>query len=252
MGSIWGRRAATAGCRVSVSECRRWEAPINDEHVGSPSAFTQATVVVALKFTLTDTAQPIDEHLKPHLASVHFLLQDSHRHVRRTAVLALTTAVQNKPGLVEDLLPQLLPLQYDRMRVKMIRTVHLCPLYTVDNGLELREAACDCMDMLLSTCLHRIQPAAFITPFLISGLSDNSDLKMPCHLVLAKLVEKCAPSVLAMVDAPVEPLEKTVTIRVKADAMKQEVDRNEDMILSVLRVVHVLCHIRSALKQEVD
>ncbi|CAI5990410.1 unnamed protein product [Closterium sp. NIES-65] len=180
----------------------------------------------------------------------------------------------------------------------MIRTVHLCPLYTVDNGLELREAACDCMDMLLSTCLHRIQPAAFITPFLISGLSgaytlltqqllfahlaqahsrmpkafpsntglmkilyshfqslnswplpsinplpsphpvspssivDNSDLKMPCHLVLAKLVEKCAPSVLAMVDAPVEPLEKTVTIRVKADAMKQEVDRNEDMILS--------------------
>ncbi|CAI5988630.1 unnamed protein product [Closterium sp. NIES-64] len=235
--------------------------PALKERVGSPSAFTRATVVAALKFTLTDSAQPIDEHLKPHLSSFLFLLRDSDRHVRRAAVLALTTAAHNKPGLVEDLLPELLPLLYDQMRVKpeMIRTVDLGPFkHTVDDGLELRKAAFDCMDTLLSTCLHRIQPAAFITPFLISGLSDKYDVKMPCHLVLAKLAEKCAPSVLAVVDALVEPLEKTVTTRVKADAVKQEVDRNEDMIRSALRAVHALSRIRKQVscvgrvKQEVD
>ncbi|CAI7847637.1 unnamed protein product, partial [Closterium sp. NIES-53] len=222
--------------------------PALKERVSSPSTFTRATVVASLKFTLTDSAQPIDDHLKPHLASFLFLLRDSDRHVRRAAVLALTTAAHNKPGLVEDLLPELLPLLYDQMRVKpeMIRTVDLGPFkHTVDDGLELRKAAFDCMDTLLSTCLHRIQPAAFITPFLISGLSDNYDVKMPCHLVLAKLAEKCAPSVLAVVEALVDPLEKTVTTRVKADAVKQEVDRNEDMIRSTLRAVHALSKIRS-------
>ncbi|CAI7780752.1 unnamed protein product, partial [Closterium sp. NIES-54] len=220
--------------------------PALKERVSSPSTFTRATVVASLKFTLTDSAQPIDDHLKPHLASFLFLLRDSDRHVRRAAVLALTTAAHNKPGLVEDLLPELLPLLYDQMRVKpeMIRTVDLGPFkHTVDDGLELRKAAFDCMDTLLSTCLHRIQPAAFITPFLISGLSDNYDVKMPCHLVLAKLAEKCAPSVLAVVEALVDPLEKTVTTRVKADAVKQEVDRNEDMIRSTLRAVHALSKI---------
>ncbi|CAI5526828.1 unnamed protein product [Closterium sp. Naga37s-1] len=86
--------------------------------------------------------------------------------------------------------------------------------------------------------------AAFITPFLISGLSDNYDVKMPCHLVLAKLAEKCVPSVLAVVDALVDPLEKIVTTRVKADAVKQEVDRNEDMIHNTLRAVHALSRVR--------
>ncbi|CAI5478422.1 unnamed protein product [Closterium sp. Yama58-4] len=242
-----GVRNVVAEClgRLSLIDPPRL-VPALKERVSSPSAFTRATVVAALKFTLTDSAQPIDEHLKPHLASFLFLLRDSDRHVRRAAVLALTTAAHNKPGLVEDLLPELLPLLYDQMRVKpeMIRTVDLGPFkHTVDDGLELRKAAFDCMDTLLSTCLHRIQPAAFITPFLISGLSDNYDVKMPCHLVLAKLAEKCAPSVLAVVDALVEPLEKTVTTRVKADAVKQEVDRNEDMICSALRAVHALSRI---------
>ncbi|GJP34416.1 hypothetical protein CLOM_g18863 [Closterium sp. NIES-68] len=220
--------------------------PALKERVGSPSAFTRATVVAALKFTLTDAPQPIDAYLKQDLASFLFLLRDDDRHVRRAAVLALTTAAHNKPGLVEDLLPDLLPLLYDQMRVKpeMIRTVDLGPFkHTVDDGLELRKAAFDCMDTLLSTCLHRIQPAAFITPFLISGLSDNYDVKMPCHLVLAKLAEKCGPSVLAVIDALVEPLEKTVTARVKTDAVKQEVDRNEDMVRSALRAVDALSRI---------
>lgn len=45
---------------------------------------------------------------------------------------------------------------------------------------------------------------------------------------------------IAVVDALLEPLEKTVTTRLKADAVKQEVDRNEDMIRSALRAVDAL------------
>ena len=43
-----------------------------------------------------------------------------------------------------------------------------------------------------------------------------------------------------MLDLLVEPLEKTVTNKTKQDAVKQEVDRNEDMIRSALRAVDSL------------
>ena len=56
----------------------------------------------------------------------------------------------------------------------MIRTVDLGPFkHTVDDGLDLRKASFDCMDTLLSTCLHRIHPSSFITPFLLSGLAGE-------------------------------------------------------------------------------
>lgn len=41
------------------------------------------------------------------------------QHVRRAAVLALSTAAHNKPNLIKGLLPELLPLLYDQTIVKV-------------------------------------------------------------------------------------------------------------------------------------
>lgn len=41
------------------------------------------------------------------------------QHVRRAAVLALSTAAHNKPNLIMGLLPELLPLLYDQTVVKV-------------------------------------------------------------------------------------------------------------------------------------
>lgn len=133
---------------------------------------------------------------------------------------ALSTAAHNKPILVKDLLPTLLPLLYDQTVVKvcfyisgscspcsaifvlqissvailqrilvqedcafskpilmgvqkeLIRTVDLGPFkHIVDDGLELRKGAFECIDTLLDSCLDQIDPSFFITPFLLSGLS---------------------------------------------------------------------------------
>jgi len=42
------------------------------------------------------------------------------QHVRRAAVLALSTFAHNKPNLIKGLLPDLLPLLYDQTIVKVI------------------------------------------------------------------------------------------------------------------------------------
>lgn len=48
----------------------------------------------------------------------------SMQHVRRAAVLALSTFAHNKPNLIKGLLPDLLPLLYDQTVVKVIVSWH--------------------------------------------------------------------------------------------------------------------------------
>ncbi|XP_022723263.1 cullin-associated NEDD8-dissociated protein 1-like isoform X1 [Durio zibethinus] len=206
----------------------------------SPAAFTRATVVIAVKYSIVERPGKIDEIIYPEIASFLMLIKDQDRHVRRAAVLALSTFAHNKPNLIKGLLPELLPLLYDQTIVKqeLIRTVDLGPFkHIVDDGLELRKAAFECVDTLLDSCLDQVNPSSFIVPYLKSGLDDHYDVKMPCHLILSKLADKCLSAVLAVLDSLVDPLQKTINFKPKQDAVKQEVDRNEDMIRSALRAI---------------
>jgi len=129
------------------------------------------------------------------------------QHVRRAAVSALSTFAHYKPNLIKGLLPELLPLLYDQTVIKvsslviqhscylcqntleglsfiawdidllqkeLIRTVDLGPFkHVVDDGLELRKAAFECVFTLVDSCLDQVNPSSFIVPFLKSGLEGE-------------------------------------------------------------------------------
>ncbi|CAA7404605.1 unnamed protein product [Spirodela intermedia] len=239
------------GVRNVVAECLGKIALIDPQKLvptlkvrtASPTAFTRATVVIAVKYSIVERPERIDDILFHEISSFLMLIKDDDRHVRRAAVLALSTAAHNKPNLIKGLLAELLPLLYDQTVVKkeLIRTVDLGPFkHVVDDGLELRKAAFECVDTLLDSCLDQMNPSSFIVPHLISGLGDHYDVKMPCHLILSKLADKCPSAVLAVLDTLSDPLEKTINHKPKQDAVKQEVDRNEDMIRSALRAISSL------------
>lgn len=60
------------------------------------------------------------------------------------------------------------------MQKELIRTVDLGPFkHTVDDGLELRKAAFECVDTLLDSCLDQVNPSSFIVPYLKSGLDGE-------------------------------------------------------------------------------
>ncbi|KAK6915846.1 TATA-binding protein interacting (TIP20) [Dillenia turbinata] len=236
-----GVRNVVAECLGKIALIEPAElVPALKVRTSSPSAFTRATVVIAVKYSIVERPEKIDDIIYPEIASFLMLIKDSDRHVRRAAVLALSTAAHNKPNLIKGFLPELLPLLYDQTIVKqeLIRTVDLGPFkHVVDDGLELRKAAFECVDTLLDSCLDQVNPSSFIVPYLKSGLEDHYDVKMPCHLILSKLADKCPSAVLAVLDSLVEPLQKTINFKPKQDAVKQEVDRNEDMIRSALRAI---------------
>ncbi|KAI3944021.1 hypothetical protein MKW98_015173, partial [Papaver atlanticum] len=126
---------------------------------------------------------------------------------------------------------------------ELIWTVDLGPFkHIVDDWLELRKAAFEYVDTLLDSCLDQVNSSSFIVPYL-TGLDDDYDVKMPCHLILSKLADKCPAAVLAVLDSLVDPFQITINYKPKLDAVKQEVDRNEDMIRSALRAISSLSRI---------
>lgn len=49
--------------------------------------------------------------------------------------------------------------------------------HTVDDGLELRKAAFECMDTLLAHCADRLDVTEFVV-HLVDGLKDDHDIKV--------------------------------------------------------------------------
>lgn len=85
--------------------------------------------------------------------------------MRRAAVQVLHVAAHNKAVLIQRLLPTLMPLLYQQtlQRPDLVRVVDLGPFkHTVDDGLELRKSAFECLDTLLDSSLACLDAAEFL------------------------------------------------------------------------------------------
>jgi cullin-associated NEDD8-dissociated protein 1 len=209
------------------------------ERVKSESANTRSTVVTALKFGIVERPQEVDRLLLPEMAKFLELLKDKDLNVRRNTLLTLNYAAHNKPILIRNILPDYLPLIFGESKVKpeLIREVDLGPFkHKVDDGLEIRKAAFECMYTLLDTCLDRVNVPAFIAN-LVDGLKDQYDIKTLSHLMLIRLAALSGPALLEGLDQLVEPLRATVATKAKEGAVNQEVERNDELIRSSLRAI---------------
>lgn len=93
--------------------------PSLQQALSSESTLMRTAVVSAIKFTISDQPQPIDGLLRQYIVTFLRALQDPEPSVRRVALVAFNSAVHNKPSLVRDLLPELLPQLYSETKVKV-------------------------------------------------------------------------------------------------------------------------------------
>jgi cullin-associated NEDD8-dissociated protein 1 len=214
----------------------------------SQSALMRTTVVTAMKFTISDQPQPIDQLLRAEIG--HFLttLRDPDLNVRRVALVAFNSAAHNKPSLIRDLLRDVLPQLYNetQKRKELIREVEMGPFkHEVDDGLDLRKAAFECMYTLLDTCVDRLDIFEFLS-HVQDGLKDHYDIKMLTYLMVARVSQLCPGAVLQKLDRLVEPLKLTCTTKVKANSVKQEYEKQDELKRSAMRAVAALLTIAGA------
>uniref|UniRef100_A0A8C5CGW6 Cullin associated and neddylation dissociated 1 n=1 Tax=Gadus morhua TaxID=8049 RepID=A0A8C5CGW6_GADMO len=203
------------------------------------------------KLTLIDP-ETLLPRLKGYLLSGDFLktLEDPDLNVRRVALVTFNSAAHNKPSLIRELLDTILPHLYNETRVRkeLIREVEMGPFkHTVDDGLDLRKAAFECMYTLLDSCLDRIDIFTFLN-HVEDGLKDHYDIKMLTFLMLARLSCLCSSAVLQRLDRLVEPLRATCTTKVKANSVKQEFEKQDELKRSAMRAVVALLGIPEAEK----
>ncbi|XP_063225020.1 cullin-associated NEDD8-dissociated protein 1 [Bacillus rossius redtenbacheri] len=222
--------------------------PRLQESLGSPSPLMRTTVVTAVKFTISDQPKPIDPLLRQSIGRFLRALEDPDINVRRVALVAFNSAAHNKPSLIRDLLDSLLPQLYaeTKVRKELIREVEMGPFkHTVDDGLDIRKAAFECMYTLLDSCLDRIDIFEFLN-HVESGLKDHYDIKLLTYLMVARLAQLCPTAVLQRLERLVEPLRNTCTTKVKANSVKQEYEKQDELKRSALRAVSALANIPEA------
>uniref|UniRef100_A0A3Q3EGR7 Cullin-associated and neddylation-dissociated 1 n=1 Tax=Labrus bergylta TaxID=56723 RepID=A0A3Q3EGR7_9LABR len=177
-------------------------------------------------------------------------LEDPDLNVRRVALVTFNSAAHNKPSLIRELLDSVLPQLYNETKVRkeLIREVEMGPFkHTVDDGLDLRKAAFECMYTLLDSCLDRLDIFTFLN-HVEDGLKDHYDIKMLTFLMLARLSSLCPSAVLQRLDRLVEPLRATCTTKVKANSVKQEFEKQDELKRSAMRAVVALLTIPEAEK----
>ncbi|XP_008585253.1 PREDICTED: cullin-associated NEDD8-dissociated protein 2 isoform X1 [Galeopterus variegatus] len=218
--------AAEEGTRGVVAECIGKLVLVNppfllprfQKQLAAGRPHTRSTVITAVKFLILDQPHPIDPLLKSF------------------------SAVHNKPSLVWDLLDDILPLLYQETKIRrdLIREVEMGPFkHTVDDGLDVRKAAFECMYSLLESCLGQLDICEFLN-HVEDGLKDHYDIRMLTFIMLARLATLCPVPVLQRVDRLIEPLRATCTAKVKAGSVKQEFEKQDELKRSAMRAVAAL------------
>ncbi|XP_053325783.1 cullin-associated NEDD8-dissociated protein 1-like [Spea bombifrons] len=242
--------AAEEGTRNVVAECLGKLTLVNPDQLlrrlckqldsGSPQ--TRSTVITAFKFTISDQPAPIDPLLQNCIGDFLKCLKDPEPNVRRVTLVMFNSAAHNKPSLVRNLLGKVLPPLYNETRIRreLIREVEMGPFkHTVDDGLDVRKAAFECMYTLLESCLDQLDIYEYLS-HVEDGLKDHYDIRMLTFIILSRLSVLCPSAVLRSLDQLIEPLRATCTTKVKAGSVKQEFEKQDELKRSAMRTITAL------------
>lgn len=120
--------------------------------------------------------------------------------------------------------------------------------HEVDDGLDCRKAAYECLYTLLDGCLDHLNILEFME-HVIRGLSDHYDIKTLCFLFLRRLVHAAPNAVAQRLEPFTVEITKVLQSKVKPNAVKQEAEKTDELKRSALRAVHALTLLPDAGKQ---
>ncbi|KAL7945406.1 armadillo-type protein [Trichoderma barbatum] len=207
------------------------------------SSGIRGMAVQAIRYTLPESDETFDAMLRNVLIEMLLvMLQDSDMEIRRLAMTTLNSAAHNKPDLILPHLGELLPFVLSESVIKkdLIREVMLGPFkHKVDDGLEVRKSAYETLYALMETAFTRINNIDFYDR-VIAGLKDDNDIRQLCNLMVTKLIVIDPDETARRLDSIAEAYRGVLSIKLKDNAVKQDVEKQEETNKSILRVTLLL------------
>ncbi|KAF3903459.1 hypothetical protein ABW20_dc0105140 [Dactylellina cionopaga] len=229
--------AAECVGRLAIIDPRTY-IPGLQQQLGDPDPAVRGVVISGLRYTLTDTTGSYDSYLQPVVTELLVtMLNDPNLDNRKLALTTLNSAAHSKASLVKANLSSLLPLVYQETIIKpeLIREVQMGPFkHKVDDGLELRKSAYDTLYALIETSYARMNPAQ-IYDRIIAGLGDEHEVQIICNLMLGKLVIIGKEDIIKRLESIAEKYKVTLSIKPKENAVKQELEKMNELNRSILR-----------------
>jgi len=215
--------------------------PDLQNRINSTNNTIRSTVITAIRYTFTEQKNPnYDEILQTMIFDFLKLIGDPDLELRRITLSALNSATYNKPDLIRDCISDLLPLLYEQTHINtaLIHIVEMGPFkHQVDDGLEIRKGAYDCMYTLLNNRPNYLDLFVFIK-YVLAGLRDpNNEIRILSHLIIQKLCI-IAPNIISQrLEDMVDPLKETLDKKTKKSDVKQERDKHMELIRSTLKTI---------------
>ncbi|CAD6506153.1 BgTH12-07083 [Blumeria graminis f. sp. triticale] len=208
-------------------------------YLSDSNASVRAMAIQAIRYTLADGDAAFDRVLIESLVKMlSTMLQDTETENRRLALTTLSSVAHNKPAMIISNLGELLPfvIQESIVKPELVREVPMGPFkHKIDDGLEVRKSAYETLYSLMETSFSRISILTFYDRIL-AGLRDQHDIRALCNLMLTKLVVLDPEETARRLDSIAEAFRSILSVKLKDTAVKQEIEKQEEAIKSVLRV----------------
>ena len=216
-------------------------------------------VIQAIRYALHDSDETFDAILRPVIVDMlTTMLRDADLENRRLALTTLNAATSNKPALILPQLSKLLQyvVQNTEIDQSLIREVQMGPFkHKVDDGLEIRkvlpesmlfvsvtdttQSAYETLRTLVNNAWSRLNPL-LVFDRVVAGLKDEKDIKKFCNLMLTRLIELDADEATRRLDEIAAAYTATLSIKLKDNAVKQELEKQQEANKDVLRTTIIL------------
>ncbi|CAJ0939502.1 unnamed protein product, partial [Mesorhabditis belari] len=242
--------SAEESTRNVVSECIGKLCVLQPELVGelkkqlnSSSANVRLVVITSIKYMVSVEKKPVDDQLAVWIPNVLALVNEEDLNQRRHVFNTVSCIAHSKPALVRNHLDKIMAVIYHETKVRkeLIKEVEMGPFkHQVDNGLDLRKAAFECMFTLLGSCLEKLDVFEFIS-HLEDGLRDSHhDIRLLAYVNLSKLATLTPAHVMQRLDRICEPLKAQLLFKAKTNAVKQDFDKYDDLKRAAIRTWLIL------------
>ncbi|KAJ2556839.1 hypothetical protein EV175_001736 [Coemansia sp. RSA 1933] len=210
----------------------------------SKTQHAKAFFITAFRTLLADKSVEgqCDKEIEAVLPVVMSSIRDNDINIRKLGLLALYTVIQSKAVLLGGLAETIQPTLFEQTVVneKLVRIIPMGPFKKrVDDGLDARRCAYQCVHMLVRN-LSSVVDTAAVVDSVIRGITDEQDIRAVVQQIVSESVTSFPTVYKARLDDLVDAISTMQAKKIGKNAVNQEIEKHHEMLKATVSIVHTM------------